>query len=809
MREGLLQFLLWPFRRFLAPLRLLWRGLGRLGIALRRLLTGAGRLLWTRLLRPPWRLLRRLGISLRRLLSAIGRPIWNRLLLPFWRFLGRLGLALRRLLTLFIWRPIRFMARPWWLLYWRYLHRPAMRLLRALLLSPFWLLRQGARGAGWLFVRPVRLSIQGTRRRWREGYPGRARWRREQRTRVRVWQARMRVALLRPQPPRKAIVAPAAPRVVAPPPVRRRSARRLVTTGLAAGLVVAASLFTAQQAPKLRGAAAENEYQISSSKFVTVTPTDPAPAATATAPASPTPLPTQDPLNGGGSVLFTLRQSGNSDLYALGIGQSAPVRLTNDPADDRDPAWSPDGQEIAFASRRDGNWEIYILRLKDGAVRRMTDDLAFDGGPSWSPDGQWLVFESYRSGSLDLYLMSADGQQGPLRLTQHPAPDFAPVWSPGGRHIAFTSWRSGNKDIFILSLDDAVDERAYNVTGTPGQHEDNPAFSPDGAKLAYDEDSSGRHLVYSLPLANYVAGGQPVSYGQGQHPSWSPDGQALTFYDESAGRYHLFSASLDAWSVAPRSFSTEAVLSQPSWSPDRLPRPLPETLQAISQSSPAPLFQEPVAPASAAAPPYLLHELPVNAPAPYLSDRVDQSFLVLRERVMAEAGWDFLGELDQMYEAIDAQALPGQSSQTWNKAGRAFDYLSDYALAFDPAVEVARERAETSTYWRTYLRTAAQDGTQGEPLRDMPWDFRARFGAESRYYDEGGKTKEQIPVGYYVDFTALAADCGWARSPASDNWRTYYPGIGYWHYENQQGLTWEQAMLELFTADQILSVFRR
>src|SRR5690606_2755628 len=183
--------------------------------------------------------------------------------------------------------------------------------------------------------------------------------------------------------------------------------------------------------------------------------------------------------------------------------------------------------------------------------------------------------------------------------------------------------------------------------------------------------------------------------------------------------------------------------------------------------------------------------------------------IALRERVMVDAGWDFLGELDQMYEAIDAQALPGQSSRTWNKAGRAFDYLSNYPLAFDPPVEVVRERQEASTYWRTYLRTAVQDGTQGEPLREMPWDFRARFGAESRYYDEGGKAKEQIPAGYYVDFTALAADYGWTWSPASDNWRTYYPGIRYWHYENQQGLTWEQAMLELYTSDEILSVFRR
>ena len=142
-----------------------------------------------------------------------------------------------------------------------------------------------------------------------------------------------------------------------------------------------------------------------------------------------------------------------------------------------------------------------------------------------------------------------------------------------------------------------------------------------------------------------------------------------------------------------------------------------------------PLFPEPVAAPAAEAPPYLLHELPVNAPAPYLSDRVDQSFIALRERVMVDAGWDFLGELDQMYEAIDAQALPGQSNRTWNKAGRAFDYLSNYPLAFDPPVEVVRA-AEAST--TMYLSADRRPGWHAG--RAAPQDalgLCARFG-ESR-----------------------------------------------------------------------------
>ena len=317
------------------------------------------------------------------------------------------------------------MVRPWWLLYRRYLHRPLARFLRVLLFIPFWLLKQGARGAGWLFVRPVRLFLLSVRRRWRAGYPRRARWRREQRSRLRVWQARVRVTLRRPQPPRKAIIAPAVPRVAAQPRPRRRMVRRLATTGLAAGLIVAATLMTSQQAPRLRGAAAENEYQISSSKFVTVTPTSPAPAATATASATPTAAPTRDPLNGGGSVLFTLRQEGNSDIYALSVGQSERC-ADRRPGRGPRPA-GPDGERLPSPRAAMATGRSHPA-AEGRRVRRLTHDDAFDGG-LWSPDGQWLV-RVLPFGNLDIYLISADSTQAPA--PDAPGSDFRRCSRAGG-----------------------------------------------------------------------------------------------------------------------------------------------------------------------------------------------------------------------------------------------------------------------------------------------------------------------------------------------------------------------------------------
>jgi TolB protein len=193
-----------------------------------------------------------------------------------------------------------------------------------------------------------------------------------------------------------------------------------------------------------------------------------------------------------------------------------------------------------------------------------------------------------------------------------------------------------------------------------------------------------------------------------------------------------------------------------------------------------------------------LWEVPVNAPAPYLSDKVDQSFLALRRRVIDEAGWDLLGQLDNMFTPLEAKPLPGQPIQSWNKAGRAFDLSYQDVTTFQPRVEVVREEIGAETYWRIYLRAEAQDGSQGEPLRRLPWDFRARYGEDPRFYDQGGRYKDEIPAGYYVDFTDLAADYGWERVPAGDNWRTFFPGIRFWHYVKRGDLTWAEAMREIY-----------
>ena len=49
------------------------------------------------------------------------------------------------------------------------------------------------------------------------------------------------------------------------------------------------------------------------------------------------------------------------------------------------PTWSPEGTRIAFDSFHDGNWEIYVMNPDGSNLINLTNHPARDGGPAWSP----------------------------------------------------------------------------------------------------------------------------------------------------------------------------------------------------------------------------------------------------------------------------------------------------------------------------------------------------------------------------------------------------------------------------------------
>jgi Ca2+-binding RTX toxin-like protein len=214
-------------------------------------------------------------------------------------------------------------------------------------------------------------------------------------------------------------------------------------------------------------------------------------------------------------------------------------RLTNTPSttegEDYEPTWAPDGTWLAFTSTRgddDGDSgttdfssdrEIYRMNISvkaDGTVNvtgekqlTATPSVSSDEQPSISPDGTKIAFASSQhyqqygdpdGDQLDIYVMDANG--GPAKRltsdsgTENPDPPLLsesrnPAWSPDGSRIAYESTRSGNSEIWVMNADGTGEQ--VNVS----QHEtydSGPAWSPDGTQITFMSRRTGQEDIWAV-----------------------------------------------------------------------------------------------------------------------------------------------------------------------------------------------------------------------------------------------------------------------------------------------------------------------
>ena len=188
------------------------------------------------------------------------------------------------------------------------------------------------------------------------------------------------------------------------------------------------------------------------------------------------------------------------------------------------PRISPDGGRVAVAIREQ-EAHVWLYDVVRGTLTRLT----FEGGLSlsatWAPDGKRIAIQSNKEGPLNIFWEPTDGSAGLERLTISDSLQFPMSWSRDGQLLAFGQIDpETGYDIWVLQLND---RKTQPFLRTPF-NESVPQFSPDGHRMAYVSDESGRWEVYVQPYPGPGTKWQ-ISTEGGMEPIWNPNGREL-FY---------------------------------------------------------------------------------------------------------------------------------------------------------------------------------------------------------------------------------------------------------------------------------------
>jgi Tol biopolymer transport system component len=280
-----------------------------------------------------------------------------------------------------------------------------------------------------------------------------------------------------------------------------------------------------------------------------------------------------------GKIAFTSNRDGNNEIYAMNADGTGQVNLTNNAADDREPAWSPDGARIAFATTRHGDWEIYVMNADGSGLARLTTNTWLDSDPTWSPDGSKIAFTTNRNGpDFDIYVMSSNGTGQTFLDADFPS-DHQPSWLADGR-IAFISDRTGSNEPWIMD-GDGTDQAALDENFFDDQ---TPNGSPDSSLIAFATSANDQGNSYDIwtittdAQANYTSLPTPVGPDDIQ-PAWSPDGTRIAFASERDGNFEIYTMNPNGSGQTRRTTNGSARDTQPDWQPLTLmyPRPVAAT----------------------------------------------------------------------------------------------------------------------------------------------------------------------------------------------------------------------------------------
>ncbi len=263
----------------------------------------------------------------------------------------------------------------------------------------------------------------------------------------------------------------------------------------------------------------------------------------------------------------------NSSLWLVSTDGGEPRRLTTAPGTNNHPRWSPDGKSVAFASSRGGSTQVWILPIDGGEARQVTRLPIDVAGPIWSPNGDKIAFaaEVYPGKSPKETAdrdKEKEAEKSKVRTYDHLMIRHWNAWNEGKKSHLFVA------DVETGEAVDLTPRLEANTPPAPFGGSSDYAWSSDGKSLAFVAEPLKDHAwstntdVWLVPAtggeAENLTESNPAADGQ---PAFSPDGKRLAYVSQSRPGFES-----DLWTLHVRDLATGETIDVSS----HLDRPIHE-----------------------------------------------------------------------------------------------------------------------------------------------------------------------------------------------------------------------------------------